>query len=100
MTLAQLGHRDVAADLAVQMEGDLGVAQQLLAALHDLLLELEVGDAVDQQAADTVVAIIDRDLIALAAQLLGGREAGGTGADDADALHALAARLDRLDPAF
>ena len=57
-----------------------------VAALHDLLLQLEAGDAVDQQAADAVVAVVDRDLIALAAQLLGGGQPGRAGADDADAL--------------
>src|SRR5206468_10210495 len=100
VALAQLGERDVAADLTVEMERDAGPAQQLFAALHDLLLELEVRDAVDQQAADPVVAIVDRDLVALAAQLLGGGEARRTGADDADARGALAARLDRLHPAL
>jgi hypothetical protein len=99
MACPQRGERNVAADFAIQMKGDLRLAQQLLAALHDLLLELEVGDAVDQQAADPVVAIVDRDLIALAPQLLGRREARRAGADDADAVGALAARLDRPDPA-
>src|SRR5437899_3162235 len=98
--VAQLGNGDVAADLAVQPELHLGITQQLLASLHDLLLELEVRDAVDQQAADAVVAVVDRDLVTLAAQLLGGGKARWAGADDADALLALTARLDRLHPAF
>ena len=99
MTRAQLLEHDVAADVAVQVEGDLRVAQQRLAALHDLFLELEVRDAIDQQPADPVVAIVDRDLVALAAKLLGRRETGRAGADDADAFGPLAARPDRLHPA-
>src|SRR5262249_6033297 len=63
-------------------------------------LELEVGDAVDQQAADAVVAVVDRDLVALAAQLLGGGETGRAGADDADAFGSLAPRLDGPHPAL
>src|SRR4030088_3776443 len=82
------------------MEGDLGIAQQLLAALHSLLLDLEVGDAVDQQAAHPVVAVVDRDLVSLAAELLGGGEAGRSGAHDADALASLAPGLDRVHPAL
>src|SRR6185312_4381042 len=84
----------------VEMERDLRLAQQRLAALHDVLLELEVRDAIDQQAADAVVAIVDRDLVALAAELLGGGEARRAGADDTDTLGPLAARLDRLHPAL
>src|SRR6185437_9043561 len=43
---------------------------------------------------------VDMDLIAPAAQLLGRREPGGTGADDADRLRPLALRLGRRDPAL
>src|SRR5437867_8552272 len=82
------------------MENHLGLAEEPLAPLDDLLLELEVGDAVDQQSADPVVTIVDRNLVALAAQLLGRSETGRAGADNADALGALAARLDRLHPAL
>jgi hypothetical protein len=99
MARAQLLERHVAADLAVQVEGDPNRAAAF-AALHDLLLELEVGDAIDQQPAGAVVAVIDRDLVALAAQLLGRRQTGRAGADDADAFGPLAARPDRLHPAF
>ena len=87
---AQFGERDVAADLEVQLELDAALGQQLRAAQHDLLLQLEVGDAVDQQAAGAVVAVVDRDPIALRAQLLGGGQARRAGADDADRLVQLA----------
>ena len=100
VAFTQLGQADIVADLAIEMEGHPGVAQQLLAPLHDVLLELEVRDAIDQQAADPVVAIEDRDLVALAPQLLGSGQPARTGADDRDPLLALAARLDRLHPAL
>ncbi len=99
VALAQLGEADAAADLAVEMELDTGVAEQARAALDHGLLQLEVGDAVDQQSADPVVAIVDVDLVALLAQLLGGGEPGRPGADHADRFGALPARLRRLDPA-
>ena len=65
--------------------------QPLDAALDDVLLQLEAGDAVGQQAAGAVVAVVDMDLIAARAQLLGGGQPGRAGADDADRLAALAA---------
>src|SRR5690349_19169253 len=47
------------------------VVQRREQLLHHVLLELEVGNAVDQQSAHAVVAVVDRNLVALAAQLLG-----------------------------
>ena len=43
---------------------DAAVGEALHAALDDFLLQLEVRDAVDQQAAGAVVAVIDGDLVA------------------------------------
>ena len=54
--------------------------------VEDALLHLELGDAVAQQAADPVGALEHRDVVAGAAELLGGRQAGGPGSDDRDAL--------------
>src|SRR6185312_11697414 len=59
-----------------------------------------IGDAVDEEPADPVVAVVDMDLIALAAELLGGGEAGRAGADDADRVREFARRRGRLDPAL
>ena len=69
------------------------------ARLEVLLLHLEVGDAVAQQAADAVVALVDGDGVAGARELLGGGEAGGAGADDGDGLAGEALRRVRLHPA-
>ena len=68
------------------------------ARLEVLLLHLEVGDAVAQQAADAVVALVDRDGVPGAGELLGGGEAGGTGADDGDGLAGEALRRVRRAP--
>src|SRR5260370_16366127 len=82
------------------MESDAAQRQQLMAARNHLLFELEIGDAIDAEPADAVVAVVDMHLIALAPTLLGGGEAGRAGADDADRLVELAQRPRRLDPAF
>ncbi|MNL51923.1 hypothetical protein D3C87_1750620 [compost metagenome] len=74
----QLVHRDIDADRGVQHELDPALDQAVDAALNDALLQLEAGDAIGQQAARAVVAVIDDDLIAFAAQTVGGGYAGGT----------------------
>ena len=89
----------VFADFAVQHEGD-ACDFKLFDALHDhRLFQFETGDAVGQQAAGAVVAVIDGDLHAGAAQNVGGGKATGASADDADGFGALGAGGDRFDPA-
>jgi hypothetical protein len=65
-----------------------------------LLLKLEAGNAVDHQAAGAVMAVIDRDLEPHPAQTVGGGQACGTGADDADALRDFRGGTNRFDPAL
>ncbi len=66
---------EVAADVDAGAEHDALVAHLLHAALDDVLLELEVGDAQSQQAADVVVALEDGDRVAGAVDLLRRRHA-------------------------
>ena len=54
----------VLADVGVGLEGDPFVFHQLDAAIDDPLFELEVGDAVHQQAADAVGPLEDGDEMA------------------------------------
>ena len=96
---AQLVERQPRADLAVEVEADAARGQHVGAPLDHPLVELEIGDAVDQQAAHPVVAIVDVDLIAALAQLVGDREPGRAGADHPDRFRALAPGLGRLHPA-
>ncbi len=65
---------------------DAFVAEQLDAAIDDALVELHVGDAVHQQAADAVGPLVDGDRVARLVELRGGGEAGGAAADDGDRL--------------
>ena len=59
-------------------------------AVEDGLLELELGDAVAEQATDPLGPLEDDDLVAGAGELLGGRQPGRARADDG---HLLAGRL-------
>ena len=65
-----------------------------------LLLQLEIGNAVAQQAADAVVLLEEHRLVAGAIDLLGGGQAGGAGADDRHPLARPRGGQDGLDPAF
>ena len=58
-------------------------------AVDVVLLHLEVGDAVAEQAADPVVALEDDDVVPGPGELLGGGQAGGAGADHGDLLAGL-----------
>ena len=74
---------------------------ELLDATVDVaLVELEVGNAVAQQAADLVVLLEHGHLMADARQLLGRGQTGRAGADDGDLLAGLDLGRLRLDPAF
>src|SRR4029077_5946222 len=99
VTVAQLGEAVVAADAEIQLKLDPAGDQQVMTPGDDMLFQLEIGDAVDEEAADPVVAVVDMDGVSLAAKLLGGGEAGRPGANDADRPAELAARQRRLDPA-
>ena len=78
--------RDVGADLDAGAELDAFGLHLLDAAVDQVLLHLEVGDAVAQQAADAVGLLEHRHRMAGARQLLGAGQAGRAGADDRDAL--------------
>ena len=65
--------------------------------VEDGLLHLELGDAVAQQPAGLVGALVDRDRVPGAGQLLGGGETGRAGADDGDGLAGQALRRLRRD---
>ena len=89
----------VEADVGVGLEGDPLGLHQLDAAIDDFLFELEVGDAVHEQAADAVGALEDGDPVAGLVELSRGGQARRAGADDGDFLaRAPLGRL-RLDPA-
>ena len=69
-------------------------------AVEEPLLDLELGDAVAQQAADAIGTFEDRDLVAGSIQLVGRGEAGRARADDRDSLAGAHGRRPRLNPAF
>jgi hypothetical protein len=97
---AQLGHRQVAPHVDAVFERDALVREQRHAPVDDPLLELGVGHPEAQQAAGSLVALVDGDRVAVAVELGCHRQAGRSGADHADGVPA--ARVGRVgdDPAL
>src|SRR5450830_1198016 len=93
------GGGKVLADQGRQAELDAFRFHLLDTAVDMELLQLEVANAVAQQAAGAVRFLEHRHVVAGAGQLLRGRQAGRTGADHGHALARLAFRQLRLDPA-
>jgi hypothetical protein len=77
------------ADGVAEVELDAAGLQQAVTAQDDLLLQLEAGDAVDHQAANAVIAVVDVHLVAAGAEHFGGGQTTRAGADDADGVGAL-----------
>ena len=88
------------ADGEVLAHGDAGLELHPLgghlfqAAVDDVLLQLEIGDAVAEQPAHPIVLLEEHHLVAGAGQLLGGGQAGWAGADDG---HGCPLRVGRQD---
>src|SRR4029079_493611 len=69
------------------------------APVDPVLLQLEIGNAIAEQAADAIFPFEQHDVVARARELLRAREARRAGADDGDALAGLARGRKRHDPA-
>ena len=91
---------DIRADIAIQHEFDARRFQLFDPAHDNGLFQLEAGDAIGHQPARAVVAVIDRDLHASAAQHIRCRQTAGTSADDGDRFGAVSGGGDGLNPAF
>mmetsp|Transcript_10091 Transcript_10091/g.29727 ORF Transcript_10091/g.29727 Transcript_10091/m.29727 type:complete len:359 (+) Transcript_10091:697-1773(+) len=72
--LAQVLGLDVHAHLHPALEGDALRLEDVEAPLHAILLKLHVGDAVHEQAAGLLVALVDRHRVALAVEHVRRRE--------------------------
>src|SRR4029079_15149431 len=64
------------------------------------LLHLELGNAVAQETADAIGALVDDDVVTRARELLRGREPGRPGSDHRDAPTGVDRRWQRHDPAL
>src|SRR3546814_6003425 len=100
MLLAQRVKRRILADREAEMKMDAALDEPVDAAHHDLLLQLEAGDAIGEEPARAVVAVIDMHLMPLRAQIFGRGQARRTRADHTDRLAGRRADVQRLDPAF
>src|SRR5690606_8904253 len=96
----QLPGRDGLADMAVAVEGHALRLHLLDAPGDDRLLQLEIGDAVGEQAARLGRLLVDMHLMAGAGELLGRGEAGRPGADDGYPPAGPGLRRSRRHPAF
>src|SRR5438309_5504379 len=94
-----LRDRHVGADVGARPEEDALLLQDLKAAVEDALFHLELGDAVAEEASDTVVALEHRDPVPGRVELGGGREPGRPRAHDGDLLARADGGRGRLDPA-
>ena len=86
--------------MRVGEEGDALGAHLVEATIEDVFLKFEVGNAVAEKAADAVVLLVDGDRVAGATELLRGGEAGGSAADDSDALAGVVLGRLGMNPAF
>src|SRR3546814_2329941 len=89
-------------DTHVGVDADLGALGLHLgqAPVDVALLHLELGDAVAQEATDAVGPLEHDDVVPGSRELLGGGQAGGSGADDGDALAGRDRRQHGGDPAL
>src|SRR5690606_35445478 len=97
VTLPQILDGDVDTHLAAGDERRALVAQLRQPSVEDLLLHLELGDAVPQQPSEPIVALEDRHLVARTRQLLRRRQPGRTRTDDRDLPARRLLRRARLD---
>src|SRR3546814_3800103 len=95
MTLAQLVHGGVAADFEILMKDDAPLRQAIDATLDDMLFQLEARDAIGQQAAHTVVPVVDMHFISRLAQIFRRGETCGTSDDHAKGLPQIRAGQER-----
>src|SRR3546814_12518508 len=82
------------------MKDDAPLRQAIDATLDDMLFQLEARDAIGQQAAHTVVPVVDMHFISRLAQIFRRGETCGTSADDANGLPAIRAGHEWLDQTF
>ena len=84
VAVAQLRAGERLADVDAGPEDGALATHLVEPAVEDLLLHLELGDAVAHQPADLVGALVDRDGVAGPGELLGGGQPGRAGADHRD----------------
>ena len=82
--LSELRKADVGADLAVQHELHTAILQLGCAPHYDMFLQLESRNAVGQETARTIIAVVNDDPHAGAPEPVGSRQTTWTRADDAD----------------
>ena len=98
MFCTDISKADVFAYGCVQFELNTTQFKLFIAAHHNVFFQLEAWNAVSQQTASTVIAVINRDLQTRAAQNISCSQATRTSTDDSHAFSALNLRRDRKNP--
>ena len=93
VVLVEISPSHFLSDAGLEAEFDAGGAQRFDFFVDDVFGGFEVGDAVAEDATGGGPGFEDSDLVADRAHSFGGGQPGGAGADDGDALAALALRL-------
>ena len=85
---AQCVQRGVTANFEIGVKMDARILKPLHAANDDVFLKLKTGDAIGQQAAHAVIAVVHMHVIARDAQIFCGGQATRAAANDPDRLPA------------
>ena len=91
---------DIHADVHAGLEGHAFGLHQRLAAQDHGFIQFHIRDAVHQQTADTVAALVHSHAVAAVVQRIRRRQTRGAASDDSDLLAAANLRRHRLDEAF
>ncbi|CAI8373265.1 MAG: Uncharacterised protein [Rhodospirillaceae bacterium] len=100
MTFAEPIKGNIAAYLAIKLKLNAALFQQFCASLNDIFFQLKAGNTIDHQAADTVIAVINNDLIPLAAKQVSSSKASRPRTNNTNRLLTLSIDLNRLYPAL
>jgi hypothetical protein len=96
----KLARRDVDADVRARTKFDALLGHLRHPPIDQVLFHLEIGDAVAEQAADSIGFLEQDDVVSSACELLRARHSGRARSDDGHALAGPHRRRKRHDPAF
>ena len=86
MLFTQFFECDVHTNICVQLHINAAFRELICAAFNDVFFQLKGGNTVGEQTAHTIITVINRYLIARAAQTVRSGHTTRTGADDTNAL--------------
>ena len=100
MFCPQIGKGDIAPNFTIQDKINAPCGQQLCPPQHHVFFQLKPGNTINQQTPDTVITIINSDLVAFAAQHICGRQTSRTRANYSCRQAIFLCHLNWFNPAF